>query len=119
MNVVIKSRGVYVPAWNDNRKLPEGEQVRVHWKVLSTAERQDLYQLEPSDDEKQPLKVVMPKNALFLAMTERVENLSASVDGAEVEITTGQQVCDTPGLGDLYSELYDFYAHLDAVDKKK
>lgn len=119
MQLSIQSRGVYVPAWNDNRKLPEEEQVKVHWRLLSTAERQDLYQLEPSEDEKQPLKVVMPKNAEFFAQIERIEGLTVDLDGEPKEVGSGEVLCATPGLEALYAELWKFLQTIGSIDKKK
>jgi len=119
MKLTIKSRGVYVPTWLGNDTEPEETQVRFHWRALSVSERQDLYELEPTGNEEQPFRVNMPKNALFIAMTERIENLVVDTGEGEMEITSAKELCETPGMSELYTEVYRFYQSLDSVDKKK
>ena len=39
MKIHYKKSDIFIPEWNDNKKLPEGEQIKVHHRFLTTLER--------------------------------------------------------------------------------
>ena len=42
MVINVKKSDIYIPEWNDNRDLPEAEQIKFHHRFLTTAEREQF-----------------------------------------------------------------------------
>jgi len=91
MKVQIKKNGVYIPKWRDNQKLPEGEQIKFHYRFLTNDERDEFIYLEPvtlqqiDDNKALDRKYVQNGKGIAKLITTKIENFLAD-DGKEVEI---------------------------------
>lgn len=46
MKIHYKKNDIFIPEWNDNKKLPEGEQIKFHHRFLTTLERKQFIYVE-------------------------------------------------------------------------
>ena len=107
MRVSVKRTDVYIPEWNGNRKLPESEQVRVHYHFLSFEEQEQIVSVDNSGNTK------LNFAAGVSAQVDKVENLTIDVDGKDVQIKTGADLVNNAAVDRLALEVW---RHLNAVD---
>ena len=83
----------YIPEYNDNRKLPEKEQVVVHFKYLSVEDYTILMK-----------KGKMNKTEEWLMICDSIENLEINKRKYKPE-----DVCGKKGLAGFYGECYEAF----------
>ena len=113
--IIINTHETYIPTWG-NKDRADDEKITVTWKHLTVKEQNSLFKV--SRDAEGKAVIDSEKEAEFIAMTEKVENLTVLLDGEEVEIKNGKDIVDTPRLDGLYLELKKHYVEREAVDSK-
>lgn len=111
MKVIIDDGFDYVPLWNDNRTLPESDQIRVRFHFMSGIELARIMRL--SDENEEQLKED------FRSAVASIENLE--MEDPETGETRAATVDDIMMLGyfqDLYIELKQEYREQAVVNKK-
>jgi len=110
MIVSIERRTTYIPEWRGNKA--ETAPIKVHYRYATTEERDKFIHwsspsVEASVGEAAISKVVrlIERKDMFLALVEKIENLSVNEGGKEKPITTPRELLETPGLNDLYDEI--------------
>jgi hypothetical protein len=99
MRIKIAKSEVYVPEWNDNRKLDEDEQIKVHINFPKVKDYNNLrdFKMTTGNGESGERMFTFNLNyaKLFPKFITKIENLYA-VDnsGNEYAITTGQELVD-------------------------
>lgn len=59
MKIHYKKSDIFVPEWNDNKKLPEGDQIKFHHKFLTTVERKTfIYWKDRTEGQMAALSVI-------------------------------------------------------------
>lgn len=115
MKVKLSRTNTFVPTWNENDELPEEEQIKVHYKYLTTEDRNNFVIYSNN------MSVASIAKEVFLKSVEKIENLYIEVDGEEVEATP-EQIIDMPDMYELFSEISTEIitaSSLDEEDKKK
>ena len=110
MVVNIKRTDVIIPKWKDNDKQKESEQIKVNVKFFNTLEYEDFIDRSTGN---------LDTKTMFMKSIISVENLSIVEDGKEKKIESGKDILETPGLEQLFTELFTTYNKLSAIDKKK
>ena len=113
MRITIKRTDTYVPKWNGNRKLPEAEQVKVHYHFLSFEEQERLVSLDSSS------KAVLNFAAGVASQVDRIDNLTVDADGEEKDITSGGELVAEPAVADLALEVWRHLQSLDPMSAAK
>jgi predicted DNA-binding antitoxin AbrB/MazE fold protein len=107
----------YVPKWNRNRELPEGERVVVEIKWPTTAQRESLkgYKISPKDED---VKVVFDTARILRDHVVSVANLEVEFNGKPVLIKTGVDLADTKALvlSGLIDELKAYITSEDGLE---
>jgi len=92
MRVSLKKSDVFIPDWHDNLELPEGEQVKFHYKFLGSAERARYVYRKPTEytfdnkggDGFGKAEIVTDGKGLALRMVTRIENLEVETEAGQV-----------------------------------
>ena len=87
----------YIPKWNRNRELPEGEQVVVEIRWPTTTQREALksYKISPKDED---VKVVFDTARILRDHVGAISNLEVELNGKPVLIKSGSDLADTRAL---------------------
>jgi len=115
LKITLRRSTVYIPDWNGNKKLKKEDQIKVHYNYLTTEQRNDFIVSGGK------LSVAKVGKEVFLAAVTKIENLTAEIDGEEVEITK-ENIFDVPDLHDLYMDVtveIISSSSLDSTSKKK
>lgn len=113
MRVQVKRNDTYIPKWNGNRKLPEAEQVKVHFHFLSFEEQQQLV----SVDENNKTKLNFSQGVA--SQVDSIENLVVEEDGEEKTVDTGAQLVSEPACDRLALEVWQYLNSLDPTNAAK
>jgi hypothetical protein len=113
MKVQIKRTDTYVPKWNGNRKLPESEQVKVHYHFLSFEEQERLVKVDENN------KTVLNFAGGVASQVDTIDNLTVEADGEEKAITTGGELVAEPAVADLAMEVWRHLQSLDPMSAAK
>ncbi len=95
MKLNLKLQDIYIPNWKNNKDLPENEQIKIHFKYLTLADRESL----------------IDKNISIMALSKKIwnnnvikiEGLNITVDGETIEFKP-QSIFDLPDLNELFEE---------------
>ena len=111
MKITFQEFNVFIPEWNKNKKQPESEQVKVHWRYPNSQEvKQIRYTTNPrmemdpetkKDVKNMFVEMKVDYHAAVEMLVERIENLE--VNGRLIE--TGKALVNTPGLNALFQEV--------------
>ncbi len=103
MQIKLSATSTYVPKWRDNRKLPEGEQVHVEYKLM-TAEQEErfseMYLRREGDDD---FGMTVKTHAVEI-WDECVTKVIGLNDG-EKPILKPKAVREIPGIYELITEV--------------
>lgn len=115
MKVELKKRDVFVPEWNGNKEQPEEEQIKFHHKYLGAARRKEFIYTKPlrfsstkQNEQVAEAEYVQDGKGIALEVTEKIENLNVSVDGADEVAITDIKTFYKYALSDLAAE-YEAY----------
>lgn len=100
MVIDVRKEAVFAPEWNDNRKQPESEQIRVVHRFLSPGEKQKFYYTEPIElsGDKPKSRYIQDLPGHVKAVVIKIENLTLNIDGKEKKITTGNDLYNVAGV---------------------
>ena len=104
MKVSLKRGFDYVPVWNDNRDLPEKEQIVVHFKFLTGSDIRECQDTSGNYDEEKEWSIIC----------EKIDNLED--DEGEV---SSLDVLRKEGFAGLWLELKSAYRQETVFNKKK
>lgn len=105
MKVRIARADVYTPKWRGNRSLPEAEQVRVEYKLLTAEQEERFSSIAPEYDkggEITRIKVETHANAIWDECVVKVFNL-CDENGKAIEAPA--KVKEIPGVYSLITEV--------------
>lgn len=102
MRINVKKDSIWIPDWEDNKKLPEKDQIRFHHRFL-TADERDIYvyvedmQIKNLTDKEDNRKWIQNKKGIAKAVITKIENL-VFVDekGKEEKIDTIEKYYASP-----------------------
>ena len=123
MDTKIKRFIDYTPEWNKNKedKVP----IVAELKYITTSEFDDCYDISPQIVNEKGKKVAggsitVDKKRMFLSAVKGFKNFTVTDESdKKIEIETGQDVLDTPGLEGLFLEIITFIRGMEArVDSK-
>lgn len=98
MKVVISKSGVFIPEWNNNKKLKKEEQVKVFFDYLTTEQRNSIFAGNINKSYADLAKEV------YLLCIKKIENLKAEIDGIEKELDY-KEILELPAFFELFSEI--------------
>ena len=113
MIIDLKENDVYVPVWNNNKKLDESEQIKVHYKYLSKKEMQKCIVITRN---KGKVDADFDTDTFLELSIIKIENLKSTNNK---EIKTGNDLLETGGLTELCAEVLTNIQAASAIDKKK
>ena len=97
MIVTLRRSDTFIPAWNGNRELPEGDQVKFHHKFLGSSDRKQFVYTKPikftqggdeAANQVGELEIITNGQGIALKTVTEIEGLTVSIeDGGEVAIT--------------------------------
>ena len=123
MDTKIKRFIEYVPEWNENKK--DKTPIVAELKYITTSEFDVCYEIEPQIVNEKGKKVgggriTVDKKSMFLFAVKGFKNFTITDESEKkIEIKTGQDVLDNPGLADLYLEIITFIRGMESrVDSK-
>ena len=125
MRIVAKTGLVYIPEWNDNKKLPKEEQVKIHYRYLTGPEKENYIGFEPiefDEDGNQVggFRLKIDRASAINTGVLRIEGLEVETEGKVVTVDTAKQLMEIPEISGLYKEFSDFYLEENReMDKKK
>ena len=128
MRVKIIGGDVYIPEFNDNKELPEAEQIKCHYKHMSVEQDSQFTRLaDPEFDSETrematTIKFVRDDAGIVAASWPKIENCCYDLNnGKAVEIESGADLLKAPkDFRRLFDELLnEAFARVNAVDKKK
>jgi len=99
----VKERLVFIPEWEGNKSLPEGEQIKVHICLPSAVKLAEIYG-----------KYSSAATAEFLSYVDKIEGFKIGEKDAEPI-----DLLETPGLASLVVEIKNEYRKYAEIDKKK
>ena len=113
MKINVKRNSIWIPDWEDNKKLPEKEQIRFHHRYLTLDERDEFIYIESATVEQVQLeesgnrKFIQDKKGIAQRITTKIENLvMVDENGKEEKLDTIDKFYSAP---DAFSELKVFY----------
>ena len=93
MIVELKRTDTYIPEWNDNKELPETEQIKFLHKFLGAADRKQYVYNKPIEfsqskdiDQVSKLEIVTDGQGIARKCVTSIENLSVNIDGKTTAI---------------------------------
>jgi hypothetical protein len=105
MKVRIARADVYTPKWRGNRQLPEAEQIRVEYKLLTAEQEERFSSISPEYDkggDVARIKVETHANAIWDECVVKVFGLT---DDAGKAIESPAKVKEIPGIYTLITEV--------------
>jgi len=129
MRVVIAEKDVFIPTWNDNKNLPEDEQIKVHYKFPTQNQRNRYITRYPAELESGKnaasgqntirMKIETDDKMMFKLLVTKIENLEwEDHDGQIHEIKKPDELFDARGLDALYDEIIGHLFNAQAVQVK-
>lgn len=97
MKLVLQRTGTYVPEWNDNKKLPEEEQIMVDFTYITASEKDAFSQSSDGNYATLAKKV-------WLQNVKKIHNLEVLVDG-DIVNATPENLLNLPDTWDFYVEV--------------
>jgi len=87
----------YVPKWNGNRDLPEGEQiaVEIRWPTIAQREALKGYKINPKDED---VRVVFETDKILRNHVGKIDGLEIELNGKPVRVTSGADLATTSVL---------------------
>jgi len=123
MDTKIKRFIDYIPEWNKNKE--DDVPIVAELKYMTTSEFDDCYDITPQIINEKGKKIgggniTVNKKKMFLFVVKAFKNFTITDEkDKQVEINTGQDVLDNPGLEDLFLEIVTFIRGMEArVDLK-
>lgn len=114
MRIQVKRNDTYVPKWNGNRKLPESEQIKVHYHFLSFEEQERLVSVNNDN------KTVINYSGGLASQVDSIDNLTVETsDGEEKQIANGKELIAEPAVEKLATELFMYLKSLDPMNAAK
>ena len=117
MKIVATLEDRYIPRWNDNRELPEVEQIAVEIKWPTVSQRESLkgYKISPKDED---VKVVFDTQKILKKHVGVITNLEVEMNGKPVKILSGADLAETTvlALGGLIDELKAYICSEDGLE---
>ena len=117
MRINVKRNSIWIPDWEDNKKLPEKEQIRFHHRYLTTDER-DIYifveDIQVKDltatDGDDNRKWVQNKKGITKAVITKIENLIlVDEKGKETAIDNIEKFYSAPDAFPVLTVLLESY----------
>lgn len=114
MRIYSDERNLYIPMSYENNKLPENEQIKVWYRMLSYSERKHIAGIVRDKANKGKFGLDIDFGLLIEKTLIEIENCiwvpktESGEDGEPVEIKTAKQLIETPGLSALANELAGF-----------
>jgi hypothetical protein len=102
----VKVSKLFVPEWNDNKKLPPNEQVMITFaRIPGTAEKNTFMGFKA--DSQGSIQFVFNDTLLASSLISKIDNLIIEEDGQDKRIRTGQELAQTnsSALADLFTEI--------------
>ena len=117
MKIVATLEDRYIPRWNDNRELPEVEQIAVEIKWPTVSQRESLkgYKISPKDED---VKVIFDTQKILRKHVGVITNLEVEMNGKPVKILSGADLAETTvlALGGLIDELKAYICSEDGLE---
>lgn len=105
MKVKVAREDTYIPKWRDNRKLPEVEQVKVHFKYMTAEQEERLSLIKPKyQGENIDLEVQMNSTVVWEECVTKIDNFT---DDTGKPITP-KAALDIPGIYSLVTEVVGY-----------
>lgn len=107
MRLSVTDREIWEPDWLDNLELPSDERLKVHIKYPTTKSQGHMQRIVPKVSssggrDSVEVEVAYDNDRVLTACVPKLENLTVEFpDGKERTITTGADLLEAPGLGDL------------------
>ena len=133
MKIHYKKNDIFIPEWNENKKLPDAEQIKFHHRFLTTAERKEFIYMEPhtqgkvailtnmykddmTEDEQVDLltkndrKIIQDGEGIAKTITTKIEGLSmVDENSKEFKIDTIEKFYKTPDAFPVLAAEYSQY----------
>ncbi len=106
MKVKIAREDTYIPKWRDNRKLPEPEQIKVHFKYMTAEQEERLSLLKPKYiGENIELDVQLNSTKVWDECVTKIEGM---VDEKDKPITAPKDILSIPHCYELVTEVVGY-----------
>lgn len=116
MRVELKTHDTYTPDWYTNHETPQEEQVTVDFKYPTTQMWVSFLLASEKKTQEDFYKYI------FESCVSRINNLTATVDGVEEEVTDPSRVMELPEMYPLFKDVAIYIVSQSALsgdDKKK
>ena len=102
MLVKLKSKTVYIPEWEENKKQPEKEQIKFYLRLLNSEERAECITYKSKGD-----KVISSPDLVGFCKygVTKIENLEIEIDGKKEKIESAEKLLAAEGLFELFQEV--------------
>lgn len=98
MKLNLRKTDTYIPEWNENRNLPENEQIEVEFEYLTTADKEELF-IDKNDK-----SVGSIAKQCWLKKVKKIHRLDIMVDG-ELTSATAENILNLPDMFELFTEV--------------
>ena len=112
MIIEVKNSDIYIPKYGGNKKLPEGEQIKVHHRFLLPGERHKYIYAKPVKINKlkgtvdSVVETVQDEEGITRAIVTKIENLNIKPGKEIIKVDTVEKMYSTSGVPkELVSEI--------------
>lgn len=112
MTISVSSKREFIPEFNDNKKLPASEQLKVLHRAPTVAIKESLFprKFEYGADGAISGTIEIDRKKIIQALTMDFVNFDYELDGDKKKITTVEQLFKAPVEFDPFiEELYTYY----------
>ena len=101
----------FIPEWNDNKKLPAGEQIIIHFSRIPGTSEKAIYKGLEFNASNGNMKMTNSDNSMCYTFISKIENLEFENDNGEIiKVKTGAELstANNPKLESLFPEIRNY-----------
>ena len=110
MRVKVAREDIYIPQWRGNRDLPDEEQIKIEYSLMTAAQEEKFSELQPKyvnegDQVHYEVEVRYNINAIWDECVKSIKNFIWDDGKKEIPVTDPKKIQDVPGIYDLITEV--------------
>lgn len=107
MRIEVKAEDIYIPRWNNNRGLPEDEQIKITHRFLLGGERKKYIYTKPMQADKftgeldSKVDYIQDGQGIAKAIVTKIEGLEVACGDKVVKVDTIEKLYTTSGVNQV------------------